>query len=87
MSKLEPARVETDLLGFVRREVFAPQLNVTLETDLVLAGFDSMSLVRLLLFVEQTYGSWVPEQEITGEALKDLRSLAATVCRVVNSGR
>ena len=29
-----------------------------------------MSLVRVLLFLEQSYGFWIPEGEITGDALK-----------------
>ncbi len=81
---VETAKIETDLLAFIKREVFAPSVEVTLDTDLVGAGFDSMSLVRVLLFVEQTYGMWVPESEITPEALQNLRSLAATIGRLVN---
>jgi acyl carrier protein len=50
----------------------------------VAAGFDSMSLVRLLLFVEMTYGLWIPEKEINSEALRNLRALAATVSRLLH---
>ncbi len=82
---VEAAQIETDLLAFVRREVFATQVDATLDTDLVAAGFDSMSLVRLLVFVEQTYGMWVPESEITGESLQNLRTLAGTVARLLNA--
>ena len=82
---VEAAQIETDLLAFVRREVFATQVDATLDTDLVAAGFDSMSLVRLLVFVEQTYGMWVPESEITGESLQNLRTLARTVARLLNA--
>lgn len=82
---VEAAQIETDLLAFVRREVFATQVDATLDTDLVAAGFDSMSLVRLLVFVEQTYGMWVPESEITGESLQNLRTLASTVARLLNA--
>jgi acyl carrier protein len=80
----EPQQIETDLLGFVRREIFAPNIELTPETDLVAAGFDSMSLVRVLLFIETTYGLWIPEKEITGETLSNLRSLAAAVCRLLH---
>ena len=81
---MEAQQIETELLGFVRREVFAPTLEITPETDLVGAGFDSMSLVRVLLFIETTYGLWIPEKEITSETLKCLRSLAAAVCRLLH---
>jgi acyl carrier protein len=81
---VERAEIQEKLLAFLHREVFAPQLEVTVETDLLAAGFDSMSLVRLLLFVEKTYGLWIPESEITSEALSNLRSLAATISRLLN---
>ncbi len=81
---VEVAQIESDLLAFVRREVFATSVEATLDTDLIAAGFDSMSLVRLLVFVEQTYGMWIPESEITGESLQNLRTLAGTVGRLLN---
>ena len=31
-----------------------------------------MSLVRLLLFIETDYGFWIPESEITGDALRNV---------------
>jgi acyl carrier protein len=82
---IEAQEIETKLLGFLKREVFAPEIAVTPETDLVAAGFDSMSLVRLLLFIENDYGFWIPESEITGDALKNVRALANTIARLLNA--
>lgn len=81
---VEPAQIETDLLAFVRREVFAADAGVMVETDLILAGFDSSSLVNLMLFVEQTYGLWIPEREITAATFQNTRSLAAVVSRLLH---
>ena len=81
---IEAREIEAELLAFLQREVFAPQVVVTPETDLVAAGFDSMSLVRLLLFVETTWGLWVPEKEINSSSLSNLRALAATVSRLLH---
>ena len=80
----EAREIEGELLAFVHREVFAPELAVTVETDLVGAGFDSMSLVRMLLFIEMTYGLWIPEKEINSDTLRNLRALAATVSRLLH---
>ncbi len=82
---IQTQEIETKLLDFLKREVFAPGLAVTPETDLVASGFDSMSLVRMLVFIETDYGFWIPESEITGDALKDVRSLAATITRLLNA--
>ena len=81
---IEATEIETKLLEFLKREVFAPEVVVTPETDLIAAGFDSMSLVRLLLFIETDYGFWIPESEITGDALQNVRALAGTIARLLN---
>ena len=81
---MDAQEIETQLLAFLRREIFAPEMVITTETNLVAAGFDSISLVRLLLFVETTYGLWIPEKEITSDALQNLHCLAATVARLLN---
>ena len=82
---IEASEIETQLLDFLKREVFAPEIMVTPETDLVASGFDSMSLVRVLLFIEQTHGFWISESEITGDALRNVRSLATTAARLLNA--
>jgi len=81
---IEAQEIETKLLEFLKREVFAADVPVLPETDLVAAGFDSMSLVRLLLFIETDYGFWIPESEITSEALGNIRALATTIARLLN---
>ena len=50
----EPAEVQACLLEFVRNGVFSAGIQVTEETDLVANGFDSLSLVSLLVFIEKT---------------------------------
>jgi acyl carrier protein len=82
---IQAQEIETKLLDFLKREVFAAEVVVIPETDLVAAGFDSMSLVRLLLFIERDYGFWIPESEITGDALLNVRALANTIARLLNA--
>ncbi|HEY3932250.1 MAG TPA: phosphopantetheine-binding protein [Verrucomicrobiae bacterium] len=82
---IEAQEIETKLLDFLKREVFAAEMVVAPETDLVASGFDSMSLVRLLLFIETDYGFWIPESEITGDALRNVRALANTIVRLLNA--
>ena len=81
---MEATEIEAKLLAFLHREVFAPEAAVTAETDLVAAGFDSMSLVRVLLFAETTLGLWIPQKEITRDSLRNVRTLAATVARLLH---
>ena len=38
---IQASDIETELLAFLRRDIFSPDTNLTPETDLVGAGFDS----------------------------------------------
>ena len=82
---VNPAELETELLAFLKREVFSADLNVTADTDLIAAGFDSLSLVRLLVHIEKAHGLWIPESEITPETLQNVRTLATTVAALLNA--
>ncbi len=84
---IEPAEIEAKLLEFLQREIFAPQTRLTPETDLLAAGFDSMSLVRVLLFIETTYGFWIPESELTTATLANVRALSREVARLLREPR
>jgi acyl carrier protein len=81
---IQPSEIETELIAFLRRDIFSPETQLDADTDLVAAGFDSMSLVKTLLHVETKFGKWIPEGEITNEALANVHALAATVARVLN---
>jgi len=83
----EPTDVQARLLEFLRGGMFSAQTQVTEETDLIASGFDSLSLVSLLVFIEKTYGLWIPQSEITETNLKNIRSLAAVVVRLLNEHR
>ena len=79
-----PEEIQNRLMDFLRREIFSPEITLTEGTDLIASGFDSFSLVNLMLFVEQTYGLWIPEREITAANFQNTRSLAAAVCRLLH---
>jgi acyl carrier protein len=80
----EPTDVQARLLEFLRGGIFSAQTCVTEDTDLIASGFDSLSLVSLLVFIEKTYGLWIPQSEITEDNLKNTRSLALTVVRLLH---
>jgi len=82
-----PEEIQGRLLEFLRKEVFSPEVAITEETDLIASGFDSFSLVNLMLFVEQRYGLWIPEKEITAATFQNTRSLAAVVFRLLHELR
>src|ERR1700691_4256922 len=79
-----PADVEARLLEFLRGGMFSAETQLTGEPDLIANGFDPFSLVALLVFIEKTYGLWIPQNEITETNLKNTRSLAAVIVRLLN---
>ena len=81
---IETTNIEGQILAFLQREVFSSQTDLTEDSDLIAGGFDSMSLMRLLLFIEKTYGFWMPVAEVTATNLKNVRSLAAVVARLIH---
>ena len=81
---IDAQQIEDQLLAFLRREVFSPHVALAADTDLIASGFDSLSLVRLLLFVEKTYGRWIPERQITPETLRNVRTLSTAVCALLH---
>lgn len=81
---IESAQIQVKLLEFLRREVFSAQTVISEDTDLIAYGFDSLSMVKLLQFIETTYGLWIPEGEITETAFKNARALAAVVVRLID---
>ena len=47
----------------------------TEDDDLLAAGLDSMGIMRLVLFVEETFGVTLPDDEIEPENLQTLSRL------------
>ena len=80
----DPAPIQAQLLEFLRQGVFSAQTHVSEDTDLIANGFDSLSLVSLLLFIEKTQGLWIPESELNESTLKNTRTLTALVVRLLN---
>ena len=79
--------VQARLLEFLRGGIFSAEIQVTEETDLIAIGFDSLSLVSLLVFIERTYGLWIPENELNETNLKNVRTIAAMVVRLLDEGK
>ena len=80
----EPTQIQARLLEFLRQGIFSAHLAVTEDTDLIANGFDSLSLVALLQFIEKEFGLWLPENELNEATLKNVRTLAAVIARLLH---
>ncbi len=68
--------VETVLLDFVTKDILLRKDSIGRDVDLFDAGFDSLSLSRLLVFVEQRFGVVVPDQDLVIDEISTVASMA-----------
>jgi acyl carrier protein len=56
--------VANDIKKHIEEEILLRKTPLSLEEDLFAAGFDSMSLSRVLVFVEERYGLKIPDEDV-----------------------
>ncbi|MFW5931037.1 MAG: phosphopantetheine-binding protein [Desulfosalsimonas sp.] len=71
--------IESALLGFLKNEIFDPGVEIRADTQLIAAGLDSFSLLRVLLFIEKTFGLRIPEAEINEERMSSVKNMAGLI--------
>ena len=69
------------LRDLVKERVAAP---VAEDADLAALGLDSLSVIELMMAVEDRFGARIPVEGIGAEDVRDLRSLAAYALRHIN---
>jgi len=78
---MEAEAIATALTEFINANIMAPTRPIRPDDDLESAGVDSMGLLKVLLYVEITFGFWMPDEDLVQENLASARTLATYVCR------
>lgn len=86
MQELTHANIESEIIGFLRMTVFDSSVRIERDTDLFVAGLDSIALLKLLLFIEKHYAVHVPEETITEERISSVKNCAALVYSLLTQG-
>jgi acyl carrier protein len=74
--------LERELLGLVEEHLLDGEgTRIGPLTSLAEAGLDSMAVMQLLLLIEDRFGLWLPEEDLTRANFACIRSLAAVVAR------
>lgn len=68
--------VEAALLEFVTKDVLLRKEPIGRDVDVFDAGFDSLSLSRVLVFIEERFGVLVPEQDVVIDEIATIASMA-----------
>ncbi|UQA62187.1 acyl carrier protein [Polyangium aurulentum] len=71
VQKVLGKHIESEIL--LRRAPLAP------EEDLFAAGFDSLSLSRVLVFVEERFGVTIPDEDVVVDEVSTLATMARFV--------
>jgi acyl carrier protein len=74
------------LVAFVNREIMAPGHAIAPDDRLEPAGVDSMALLKVLLFIEREFGFWIPDEDLVGDVVASVTSLARYVAARLAAG-
>lgn len=80
-ARSDPEEVAKLLANFVNTNIMARGRPIQPDDAFEAAGVDSLALLRLLVFVEATFGFWMPDEDLLEENLTSPRSLANYICR------
>jgi acyl carrier protein len=67
----------------IRTQVLLREEPLGPDEDLFDAGFDSMSLSRILVFVEERFGTLIPDEEVVLDDIDTMTKLTAFVAGYV----
>lgn len=82
------AAVEQALKEHIEGEILLRKTPLGREEDLFAAGFDSMSLSRVLVFVEERFGVTIPDQDVVLDEVSTVDTMARFVHgRVAAAGK
>ncbi len=70
-----PKNLEDQLLALVSERLIEARPGFDLDSNLYEAGLDSMAIMRLLVLVEEEFGVFIPESELTRDNFSSVRHL------------
>jgi acyl carrier protein len=73
------ATIQKALGDHILAEILLRKAPLGADEDLFAAGFDSLSLSRVLVFVEERFGVVIPDQDVVLDEVSTLAKMAAFV--------
>ena len=77
----ETTRIATRLLDHIRSDLLETDESFGLDSDLFAAGLDSMSIMQILLFIEEEFFVKLPDGAVTRATFGTARHLAEAIRR------
>ncbi len=76
--------ISSQLCDFLHKNILAPEIDVSPETELTSIGVDSFSLMELVLFIERRFGLILPPESLTAENIASVKTLSSYCMTLVN---
>ena len=77
-----PAKIQEEVSAYLFKRFLAKDAKLEPSIPFSELGIDSMTVVELVMFLEERFGIEIPSDQLTGDNLKSLESLIA--CAVAN---
>jgi acyl carrier protein len=58
--------VASALAAYINADIMAPGRSIGPDDAFDRVGVDSLALLRILVFVESTFGVWIPDEDLEG---------------------
>ncbi len=68
--------ISSELCDFLQKNILAPEVALSPETELTTIGVDSFSLMELILFIERRFGLVLPPESLTAENIASVETLS-----------
>ncbi len=75
--------IEAQVSDYLSKRFLAKGVNLEAATPFAEFGIDSMTVVELVMFIEEEFGIEIPADQLTGDNLRSLESLVN--CAVSNN--
>ncbi|MGH8520072.1 MAG: phosphopantetheine-binding protein [Gammaproteobacteria bacterium] len=75
----ETTRIATRLLGRIRGDLLETGESFGLDSDLFAAGLDSMSIMQIILFIEEEFAVKLPDGAVTRATFSTARRIAEAI--------
>ncbi len=79
---VDKAKIQEELSSYLFKRFLAKNVKFDATTSFAEIGIDSMTVVELVMFIEEEFGIVIPADQLTGDNLASLESLAA--CAIQN---
>jgi len=70
------ASIQQTLEQHIREDILLRKERLAPDEDLFAAGFDSLSLSRVLVFIEERFGLVIPDEEVVVDQVGTIEKLA-----------